>query len=149
MKLPDSAAIPKCFKLGHAHKSTSFPARKITAFSFSPAASSTMAKSFLRFAVRLNPDTKIYEPEPDFDIEALREHVTGVKKKQGFTVEMVRELVKFPGELEIGPLGRLIEEKLGCKRSRSQELVHEAQKAKVFRYNRTTETFSKVRGARN
>jgi hypothetical protein len=45
--------------------------------------------------------------------------------RETFTVEMVRECVKFRGELEIAPLAKLIRDKIGCERARSYELVHE------------------------
>jgi hypothetical protein len=103
-------------------------------------------KMFSPFAVRLNPDTKIYEPEPDFDIEGFREQLTttGKKKKPKFDVEMVREHVKFRGELEIKPLAELIAHKIGCGRARSYELVHEGRKAKIFRFNKITETYARA-----
>jgi hypothetical protein len=99
---------------------------------------------FAPFAVRLNPDTKIYEPEPDFDIEGLREQLTatGTKKKPKFNVEMVKELVKFRGELDMTGLAKLIETKTGCGRSRSYELVHEGRRAKLFRFQRNTELYA-------
>jgi hypothetical protein len=97
-------------------------------------------------AVRLNPDTMIYEVDPDFDFEAWDEHLTatGKKKKPKFTVEMVKELVKFSGELDMAGLARLIQKKTGCGQSRSYELVHEGRKAKlrIFRFNRTTELYA-------
>ena len=84
----------------------------------------------------------IYEVDEAFDIEDWRERVTtGRTKKQKFTVEMVREQVKFPSELEIGPLAKLIADKIGCGRARSYELVHEARKEKILRFNRITHTY--------
>ena len=101
-------------------------------------------KMFSPFAVHLNPATKIYEPEPDFDIEGLREQLTatGKKKKPKFNVEMVNELVKFSGELDMARLAQLIQEKTGCGQSRSYELVHEGRKAKLFRFQRNTELYA-------
>jgi hypothetical protein len=99
-------------------------------------------KMFSPFAVRLNPDTMIYEPDPDFDIEGLRDQVTTgkKKKKETFTVDMLREH-RFP-ELELTPLAKCIQDKIGCGRTRSFELVHEARKAKFFRFNKITATYA-------
>lgn len=98
-------------------------------------------KEFPHIAIQLNPDM-IYEVDEAFDIEDWRERVTtGRTKKQKFTVEMVREQVKFPSELEIGPLAKLIADKIGCGRARSYELVHEARKEKILRFNRITHTY--------
>jgi hypothetical protein len=101
-------------------------------------------KMFSPFAVRLNPDTMIYEPNPDFDMEAFQEHLTTTekKKKPKFNVEMVKELVKFSGELDMAGLAKLIQKKTGCGKSRSYELVHEGRKAKIFRFHRNTELYA-------
>jgi hypothetical protein len=100
-------------------------------------------KEFPRVAVRLNSDTMIYEVDPDFDFEAWDEHLTaaGKKKKQNFNVELVKELVKFSGQLDMAGLAELIKEKTGCGRSRAYELVHEGRKARIFRYHRNTELY--------
>ena len=57
---------------------------------------------------------------------------------------MVKELVKFSGQLDMSGLAKLIREKLGCGKSRAYELVHEGRKARppVFRYNRLTELYA-------
>ena len=50
-------------------------------------------KMFSPFAVRLNPDTMIYEPEPDFDIDALREQIeSGPKKRTAYRPEILQEM---------------------------------------------------------
>ena len=101
-------------------------------------------KMFSPFAVRLNPDTKIYEPEPDFDIEGFHEQLTttGKKQKPKFSVEMVKELVKFSGEKDMAGLAGLIQKKTGCRQSRAYELVHEGRKARIFRFHRDTELYA-------
>jgi hypothetical protein len=100
-------------------------------------------REFLRVAVRLNPGSMIYEVDSDFDFEAWQEHLKSEKKKKPkFSVEMVKELVKFSGELDMAGLAALIRKKTGCGQSRSYELVHEGRKAKIFRFNRTTELYA-------
>jgi hypothetical protein len=103
-------------------------------------------KEFPRVAVRLNPDSMVYEVDFDFDFEAWDEQLTatGKKKKQKFNVEMVKELVKFSGEKEIKPLAQLITDKIGCGRARAYELVHEARNARIFKFNKITETYAKI-----
>ena len=103
-------------------------------------------KRFEDTAIRLNPDTMIYEPEPDFDFEGWKEQVTAKKtvSRKKFTVEMVRETnLKFT-ELEIKPLAQLICDKIGCGRARGYELVHECTTARVFRHTKVTDTYAKV-----
>jgi hypothetical protein len=86
----------------------------------------------------------IYEVDDTFDIDAWREHLTttGKKKKPKFTVEMVKELVKFSGEKDMAGLAGLIQKKTGCRQSRAYELVHEGRKERIFRFNRTTELYA-------
>jgi hypothetical protein len=101
-------------------------------------------REFPRVAVRLNPDSMIYEVDDGFDFEAWDEDLAAAGKKKKpptFSVEMVRELVKFSGQLDISGLAALIQKKLGCGRSRSYELVHEGRKAGIFRFHRITELY--------
>lgn len=96
---------------------------------------------FAPVAVRLNADM-IYEVACDFDIGAWREHVVSAKA-QKFNVNMLRKL-DFAGQLPIKPLVKIICEEIGCKRSRAYELVHEGEKAKIFRYDKHLETYAKT-----
>lgn len=102
-------------------------------------------KEFSTFAAELNLETMIYKPLDNFDVDEWREQLTlSGNKKQTFTLEMVREQVKFSGQLEIGPLAKKIADKIGCSRARSYELVHEARKARIFRFNKITETYARI-----
>jgi AAA domain len=102
-------------------------------------------KKFEDTAVRLNPETMIYEPEQDFDFKGWKEQITANKtaSRRKFTVDMVREANLRFTELEIKPLAKLIIDKLGCARARAYELVHECTTAKVFRHIKITDTYAK------
>jgi hypothetical protein len=98
---------------------------------------------FAPVAVRLNPEM-IYAVADDFDIDAWREHVTRKRKATPkFNVDMLRQM-EFDGQLLAKPLANLICEKIGCGRSCAYELMREAVKAKIFRFNEVLETYSKI-----
>src|SRR5205814_1379616 len=48
-----------------------------------------LGKEFPPVAVRLDPNTMIYEPEPDFDIDGWREHLKGTKKQRTFSPDEI------------------------------------------------------------
>ena len=97
------------------------------------------APEFTAFAARLNFETMLYARDEDFDMQSWREEVDAKPKR--FPVEMLRDL-KFK-EMEIEPLAKFIRDKIGCGRSRSYELVREAVKIKLWRFNKLTETYAK------
>jgi AAA domain-containing protein len=99
-------------------------------------------KEFPPVAVRLNPETMIYEVDLDFDIDAWREHVVSGKATRKFSADMLRDL-KFQ-ELEIKPLAKLITDQIGCGRSRAYELIREGKKKNILRFNELTETYEKI-----
>jgi hypothetical protein len=99
-------------------------------------------KEFPSFAVQLNPDTMIYQPVDDFNIDSWREHVVTGKATRKFNADMLRDL-KFR-ELEIKPLAKLIRDQTGCGRSRAYELVREAKAKKILRFNKVTEMYAKI-----
>jgi AAA domain-containing protein/DnaB helicase-like protein len=97
-------------------------------------------KEFPPLAVQLNQDTMIYEPVEDFSIEGWLHSLSA--KPQRFTIDMLRD-IKF-NEMEIKPLAQLICNKIGCGRSRAYELVGEAVKAKIFKFNKLIDTYVKA-----
>jgi hypothetical protein len=103
-------------------------------------------KRFEDIAIRLNPETLIYEPEPDFDFEGWKEQITAKKAvtRQKFTADMVRQTNLRFTECEIKPLAQLISDKIGCGRTRAYELVAECTTAKLFRHNKITDTYVKT-----
>jgi hypothetical protein len=65
------------------------------------------------------------------------------RRGQKFNVNILRK-VEFEGQLPLTPLIKLICAEIGCKRSRAYELVHEGEKAKIFRYDKHLETYAKT-----
>jgi hypothetical protein len=101
-----------------------------------------LGKEFPPVAVRLVPDTMIYEVEPGFDIDAWREQLAGKKHARTFSPEQIREIPFPPTELTRKELAKLIMDELGCGKSRAYELVDQAT-GPILRFNKTTRTYSK------
>jgi hypothetical protein len=100
-------------------------------------------KMFSPFAIRLNPDTMIYEPEPDFDIEEFREQIERPKKRRTFQPEIVAEIDWPRRELTKKELAKLVMDETGCGRSRAYELIEQAVRKQILRFNKITRTYSK------
>jgi DnaB helicase-like protein/AAA domain-containing protein len=102
-------------------------------------------KMFEPCAVRLNPDTMIYEPEPDFDIESFREGIEKPKKQRPtFKAEIIRDDVEWSKpELSTVELVRAIKAASGCGGSRAYELVDEARARGFIKFSKITKTYSK------
>ena len=97
-------------------------------------------KEFAPFAVRLNPDTMIYEVAPDFDLAGWQSDVTG-KRTQAPTItpERVRELCK--GAIAKKELAKAILEDCGCARSYAYRMIDKAQGARLIHYTKATERY--------
>jgi hypothetical protein len=98
-------------------------------------------KEFPPVAVQLDPKRMIYEVDSDFDIDGWRDHLVSGKKARKFSAEILRDL-NFK-ELEIKPLAKLICDQIGCGRSRAYELIREAKRKNILRFNKVTETYAK------
>ncbi|MCX6924044.1 MAG: AAA family ATPase [Verrucomicrobia bacterium] len=97
-------------------------------------------KEFSPFAVRLNPDTMIYEPATDFDLAGWQSDVTG-KRTQAPTItpERVRELCK--GSMAKKDLARAIIEDAGCARSYAYRMLEKAERARLIHFTKATEKY--------
>jgi hypothetical protein len=98
-------------------------------------------KPFSRFAVRLNPDTMIYEVNELFDFQRWEAEVTGSRgKKPLATPDRVRELCRGPmGKAE---LAKAIEKDTGVSRATAYRHAEAACKAKTINWNKETESYA-------
>jgi hypothetical protein len=97
-------------------------------------------KEFAPFAVRLNPDTMIYELAPDFDMGAWQSDVTGKHANSAIiTPERVRELCK--GSLPKKHLARAIMDDTGCDRSYAYRMIDKAEHARLIHYTKATDRY--------
>lgn len=109
-------------------------------------------KPFSPFAVHLNPETMIYEPEPDFDISAFREQIESLKKKRKIFTdnpEIVAEIEwrNYKGdvvsELDQKGLAKSIMDELNCSRSTAYRLIEAAVIQRVIKFSKLTKIYAK------
>ena len=107
-------------------------------------------KMFSPFAVRF-PDSKIYEPEPNFDIEALREQIeSGPKKRTAYNPKIVAEM-DWPEPEGGGPRGQLdkkgltaaVENETGCSHATAYRLIDQAVTHGIIKYSKMTKIYAK------
>lgn len=96
-------------------------------------------KEFAPFAVRLNPETMIYEVDGGFDLEAWEQDVTGKKGEPIMSVERVQELCT--GALPKSELAKKIANDCGCSRATSYRWAEKAEKAGTIHWTKSTETY--------
>jgi len=99
-------------------------------------------KMFSPFAVHLNPDTMIYEPEPDFDIEGLREQVTSGKNNRTPPIkETLYALLQRDREYDKAQIAKLIIKDKGISPATAYRWVDKGHALKVLSFNRQTEIY--------
>jgi hypothetical protein len=86
-------------------------------------------KEFSPFAIRLNPESFIYELAPDADLESWREDLAGKPNAPVMTPERVRELCAVPGTAK-ADLAKAIMADCGCARGTAYRHITKAEKKK-------------------
>jgi hypothetical protein len=102
-----------------------------------------LGKEFSTFAVRLNPDTMIYEVELDFDIEGWRQEITGGNQRRVFSPKVVAEIDWPQRELEKKALAKLVMDEVGCAKSRAYSLIDDAVRHQSVTFKQLTRTYAK------
>jgi len=96
-------------------------------------------REFPKFAIRLNPSTMIYEPDPDFDLAAWQAEVTGNNKQEPLmTPDRVRELCSAKTKAE---LAHAIKDDCGCVRQVAYRYIGKAEKIGIIHLNKKTQTY--------
>jgi hypothetical protein len=98
-------------------------------------------REFVPFAVRLNPQTLIYEPEPGFDFEAWQAEVSGrTDNAPLITPDRVRQLCRGPMTKQ--DLAKAIQADCGCPRQNAYRYLARAEKARSVKFNSKEEVFN-------
>jgi hypothetical protein len=100
-------------------------------------------KMFEPLAVRLNQETMIYEPEPDFDIEEFREQIERPKKRRTFEAEIVAQIDWPKPELDKKQLVAAVIEETSCSKPVAYKRIDEAVAKRLIRFNKQTEIYTK------
>ena len=98
-------------------------------------------REFQTFAVRLNPDTMIYEVDPTVDVSQWEKEITGSKDTAPLmNPDRVRELCALTGSSKI-TLAKSIMDDCGCYRGSAYRYVTRAEQAKKITFNKSHETY--------
>jgi len=92
-------------------------------------------REFETFAVSINPETRIYEPDPNFDINAWESDMSGNTRDPIMTPDRVRELCSVAGS-EKSALVSAIREDCFCSRAQAYRHVDLATKSKKLLWNK-------------
>jgi AAA domain len=102
-------------------------------------------KEFAPFAVRLNPDTMIYDVDTDFNLSEWQSNVTGKRPEQDLApvrvAEIVNELCKTGGAPKKPAIVKALRDETGCATSGAYKAIDRAERAKKIHYTKTTKTY--------
>jgi hypothetical protein len=99
-------------------------------------------KEFPPVAVRLNPDSMIYEVDADFDIESWREQITGTgKRKAALQPQMLRECLRKGREYDLKGLTAIVMEHFVVQKTCAYDLIRKARAGGILRYNKMIKTY--------
>jgi hypothetical protein len=91
--------------------------------------------------VRLNADM-IYEVDADFDIDSWRQEISTPRKSARRRPEILRELLATNREYDKKQIVALIIEAKGVSKTTAYDLIDEAEKRRILRYNKQTKIYA-------
>jgi hypothetical protein len=98
-------------------------------------------REFQTFAVRLNPDTMIYECDPTVDVSQWERDITGSKDNTPLmNPDRVRELCTVTGSSKAA-LAKSIMDDCGCYRGSAYRYIARAEQSKKITFNKSHETY--------
>jgi hypothetical protein len=98
-------------------------------------------REFQTFAVRLNPDTMIYECDPTVDVSQWERDITGTKDNAPLmNPDRVRELCAVTGSSKAA-LAKSIMDDCGCYRGSAYRYITRAEQSKKITFNKSHETY--------
>ena len=97
-------------------------------------------KEFPAFAIKLNPDTMIYEEDPDFDLEAWQVEMGGDKPSQHISPETIRELCPVGGASK-PELSKILVNELGLSRATSYRWIQRCVDSKHINRSKSDDNF--------
>ena len=100
-------------------------------------------REFDPFAVRLNPDTFIYEPDPAFDLSAWESNMTGKPSEPLMNPDRVRELCAVAG-IAKADLAKCLMNDCGCARGTAYRHIAGAERAKTIKWSKANELYHRA-----
>jgi AAA domain-containing protein/DnaB helicase-like protein len=99
-------------------------------------------KEFAPFAVRLNPESMIYEPDDSFDLQGWKEELGGQAGKISVKPQILRELLERGRDYERQTIVALIKEETGVQNSRAYQVVRQGKARGILRFNKLLKTYA-------
>lgn len=97
-------------------------------------------REFETFAVSINPDTRIYEPDPEFDIKTWESDMSGERRDPTMTSDRVRELCPVSGSAKL-TLVKAICDDCFCSRATAYRHVDSATKSNKLSWSKSHQLF--------
>jgi hypothetical protein len=103
---------------------------------------SSNTTEFAPIAVRLNPDSLIYEVDADFDIESWREQITNTgKRRAALQPQMLGECLTKGREYDLKRLTAIVMEHFVVQKTCAYDLIRKAKGCGVLHYNKMIKTY--------
>ena len=97
-------------------------------------------KEFAPFAVKLNPETMIYEVDPGFNLENWQSSISGKPDGPLMTPTRVRELCSTGGMMK-SELAKAIIEDCGCYRTGAYRYIKAATKSNTINHSKSSDQY--------
>lgn len=102
-------------------------------------------REFQTFAVKLDPETMIYSPDPSVDLAEWEADMTGKPTVANLSPNIVRNIVAEISKTEGAPnkkqIAKAIQDETGCARGSAYRAVDRAERAKQIHLSKTTKTY--------
>lgn len=102
-------------------------------------------REFQTFAIKLDPGTMIYTPDPTVDLAGWEADMSGKSTGANLSPEIVRNIVVEIGRADGAPnkkqIAKSIQDETGCARGSAYRAVDRAERAKVIHLTKTTKTY--------
>jgi hypothetical protein len=96
-------------------------------------------KEFEKFAIKLDPETFIYERDNTVDLSQWEQEMTGEKTKRTASPELVRELAE--GKPKKAELVKRIMVEIGCGKSAAYDAIDRAERRKLVHYSKALKIY--------
>lgn len=98
-------------------------------------------REFPTFAIKMNPDTMIYDCDPTVDVSQWEKDITGSKDTAPLVnPDRVRELCAMTGSTKAA-LAKAIMDDCGCYRGSAYRYITRTEQAKKITFNKSNETY--------
>jgi hypothetical protein len=99
-------------------------------------------KEFSPIAIRLDPETMIYEPDESFDIDEWRQTVSATTSNVRKGPQILRDLLEPDRKYDKKQIVAIIMDEKGIGKTRAYELVEQAKDRGILSFNKIIKTYA-------